>query len=417
MQEYRYLGYSEKERGEHAGFRGIGKYSGLAIAEKIIVDSSRYGAASRLRVVVHVGEMIREVEERHNPPLEELLRQFTTLDEFPEDKEEHYTFVELHKIRPDSIEILDEGTISDYLSKVAPVPFDPKFQYAVEIEDNLRETVSDYFVVPLSVNKSDVYKPYLPDCRRPGFETVLFKDKGQEVLAFAWYCQNLKKGQFKEKENSGLVFRVKNIAVGDRHLARKSLWEATPERAFHFFGEIHVLDPEVIPSADRTDFEDNGARRQLYKRCVRISSILNRKAGEESATRRFKEALNDARGFLDQRQQQLADHQLPVELREEVVFQLKKFQEDIEKRIPGSQAPLKSAGKKFLRRSQKFLNRLQAPSNQFFDLQKELRLSPKLRALYNIVMGILKEEFRSDPDRLERIIRRIQDSLTIGHVD
>jgi hypothetical protein len=40
-----------------------------------------------------------------------------------------------------------------------------------------------------------------------------------------------------------------------------------------------------------------------------------------------------------------------------------------------------------------------------------------LRALYNIVMGILKEEFRSDPDRLERIIRRIQDSLTIGHVD
>src|SRR5437879_5949408 len=33
MQEYRYLGYSEKERTEHAGFRGIGKYSGLAIAE------------------------------------------------------------------------------------------------------------------------------------------------------------------------------------------------------------------------------------------------------------------------------------------------------------------------------------------------------------------------------------------------
>ncbi len=64
MQEYRYLGYSEKERGEHAGFRGIGKYSGLAIAEKIIVDSSRYGAPTRLRVVIHVGEMIKEVEKR-----------------------------------------------------------------------------------------------------------------------------------------------------------------------------------------------------------------------------------------------------------------------------------------------------------------------------------------------------------------
>lgn len=417
MQEYRYLGYSEKKRGEHAGFRGIGKYSGLAIAEKIIVDSSRYGVATRLRVVVHVADMIREVEERHNPPLEDLLQRFTTLSEFPEDKEAHYTFVELHKIRADSMAILHEGTISDYLSKVAPVPLDPKFQHAHEIEENLRETAPDYFVVPLSVNKRDVYKPYLPDCRRPGFETVLFKDRSSEVLAFAWYCQNLKRGQFKDKENSGLVYRMKNIAVGDRHLTRKTLWATTPERAFHFFGEIHVLDPEVIPSADRTDFEDNAAREQLYKRCIRISSVLNRKAGEESATRRFKEALNNARDFLDQREQQLEDHQLPIELREEVVFRLRNYQEDINKRIPGSPSPLKSAGRKFLKRAQKFLNRLQGPSTQFFDLKKELRLNAKLQALYNIFMGVLKEEFRNDPDRLERIIRRVQDSLTIGHVD
>jgi molecular chaperone HtpG len=417
MQEYRYLGYSEKQRGEHAGFRGIGKYSGLAIAEKIIVDSSRFGSDSRWRVVVHVGDMISEVERRQNPPLEDLLQQFTSLEEFPEDKEKHYTFVELHKIRQDSIEVLDEDAIRDYLSKVAPVPFDTKFKHAVEIEENLAETVSDYFVVPLSINGRDVLKPYLPDCRRPGFETVLFTDKGQEVLAFAWYCQNLQRGQFKDKENSGLVYRVKNIAVGDRHLTRKTLWKATPERAFHFFGEIHVLDPQVIPSADRTDFEDNAARRQLYERCLRISSILSRKAGEESATRRFKEALSNAGSFLQQRQQQFADHQLPVELREEVVFQLKKYQEDIEKRIPGSKSRLKSAGKRFVKSAQRFLSRLQAPSDQFFDLQKELRLSAKMRALYNIVMAVLKEEFRSDPERLERVIRRIQDALTIGHVD
>ncbi len=349
--------------------------------------------------------------------MEDLLHQFTAISEFPEDKEQHYTFVELHNIRPDSVDILDEGAIRGYLSRVAPVPFDPKFQHSLEIEENLKEMDSDYFVVPLSVNNRDVYKPYLQDCKRPGFETILFKDRGSEVLAFAWYCQNMEKGQFKDKENSGLVYRVRNIAVGDRHLTRKTLWDATPERAFHFFGEIYVLDPEVIPSADRTDFEDNAARGQLYKRCVRISSVLNRKAGEESATRRFKEALNNARDFLDQRQQQFEDHQLPIELREEVVFRLRNYQEDIQKRIPGSRGTLKSGGKKFLRRAQKFLNRLQGAPAQFFDLQKELRLSPKLRALYNIFMGVLKEEFRNDPERLERIIRRIQDSLTIGHVD
>src|SRR6267378_524070 len=40
MEQYRYLGFSEKERTKHAGFRGIGKYSGSAVAQKLIVDSA-----------------------------------------------------------------------------------------------------------------------------------------------------------------------------------------------------------------------------------------------------------------------------------------------------------------------------------------------------------------------------------------
>src|SRR5690348_11923319 len=40
VRQYRYLGYSQKQRGRHAGFRGIGKYSGVDVADKIIVDTS-----------------------------------------------------------------------------------------------------------------------------------------------------------------------------------------------------------------------------------------------------------------------------------------------------------------------------------------------------------------------------------------
>jgi len=61
MEQYRYLGFSEKERSKHAGFRGIGKYSGSSVAEKLIVDSSPYGVAKRFRAVIHADRMMQEL--------------------------------------------------------------------------------------------------------------------------------------------------------------------------------------------------------------------------------------------------------------------------------------------------------------------------------------------------------------------
>jgi len=43
VQTYRYLGYSSKTRGTNVGFRGIGKSSGHAAAEKIVVRTSKLG--------------------------------------------------------------------------------------------------------------------------------------------------------------------------------------------------------------------------------------------------------------------------------------------------------------------------------------------------------------------------------------
>ena len=69
MREYRYLGYSEKDPAEQAGFRGIGKYSGVAVADKIIVDSSPYGIPKRYQVVIHVDTMIDALDKDKNTPL------------------------------------------------------------------------------------------------------------------------------------------------------------------------------------------------------------------------------------------------------------------------------------------------------------------------------------------------------------
>jgi hypothetical protein len=412
MREYRYLGFSEKDPTEHAGFRGIGKYSGLAVAEKIIVDSSPSGLSKRYRVVIHVGSMIAALDKDKNTPLERLLSEFTELEKGQAPRDEHYTFVELHKIRRDASNLFEDGVLKQYLTRTAPVPLHPDFRFSTEIERRLAENIPDYLAVDLSVNGKNIFKPYMANCRDPEFETVLYQEDKQEVLAFSWYCQNADKGQFEPKEESGLVYRVKNIAVGDGQLTRRTLWEATPERAFYFFGEIHVLDPKVVPSSDRTDFEDTSARTRLHQRCVRIASILRRKAGEESTRRRFDESVAKGNETISERTKELQSGTLPLELKDEVLFQIQKVQEDVQKRLKRSKDErAKRRARRFLARSRKLFSTIRKDRKGFFDLEKALKFDRRLRVLYETVIQVLKEEFRHDPERLERIIRRVHDSI------
>jgi molecular chaperone HtpG len=410
VRQYRYLGYSQKERAKHAGFRGIGKYAGLAIAEKLIVDTSPLGVPERHRIIIHADRMIAEIKRGGNPPLERVLEEHTELFSEPAKADEHYTFVELHKISTEAQSLLDVDDIKAYLARTAPVPLNPAFGFAKQIDGKLRANVPDFLALDLSVNGANVYKPYFANCGEPEFETVLFEEHETAVLAYCWYCQNSEKGQFDPKDLAGLVFRVKNIAVSDGQLTRGMLWKSTPERAFYFFGEIHVLDAQVTPSSDRTAFEDNEARKRLEQRCLRISSILRSRAGEESAVRRFDEVLDRGVEIVSRREGQVRTRDLPFELKDQAVYEVKKLQEDLQKRLKGPRTPKTvNRAKRLIGRTRKFLHAINRKKVGFLDLRTDLRFDPKLRTFYDCVVAVLREEFDDDPDRLERIIRRIHE--------
>lgn len=412
VRQYRYLGFSQKDRTRTAGFRGIGKYSSSAVAKKLIVDTSPIGVPKQFRVIIDAEGMMAEVQKGKNPPLEELLMEHSEISESPAPLDGHFTFVELHGISEDSQVLMDEKNMKGYLARTAPVPFDPKFEFGTEVNKKLIDNVPEFMSPPLLVNGANVYKLFFPDCYEPSYETVLFDDRKPEVLAFGWYCQNKVKGQLDPKDDAGLVFRVKNIAVGDGHLTRRMLWQITPERASYFFGEIHVLDPDVVPSSDRVDFEDNTARSRLAKRCQRISTILRAKAGKESAVRRFDEAIEGASEVIKKREGEVSSGKLPLEFKEEVAYEIKKIQEDLQKRLKGPKSPTAARrARRLMKKSRKVLNSLQTPNTGFIDLQRELKFDPKLRALYETILEVLKEEFRSQPERLERTILRIHEAI------
>jgi hypothetical protein len=412
VKQYRYLGFSGKHPTTHAGFRGIGKYSAVAVAEKIIVDSSPLGVARRYRAVIHADRMMEALRREKNPPLERILRENTEFSETRGPLEDHFTFVELHRIRADAAELMNIDDMRHYLTRNGPVPLDPSFPLAPKIETQLRDNVPSYLAVGIKLNGESLYKPFFENCSDPEFETVLFNDMRPEVLAFCWYCQNQAKGQLDPKEEAGLIFRVKNIAVGDGQLSRRMLWKTTPERSFYFFGEIHVLDSEVVPSSDRTDFEDNAARERLVSRALRVSTILRKKAGEESALRRFEETLDRGSELVSTREGEIRAGEVPTELKDQVVYEIQKLQEDVKKRLAGPRTPQSTRrAQRLLGRTKRVLRFVKGGEKGFVDLQAELNFDSKLRALYDTIMEVLREEFGHQPDRLERLVKRIHEAL------
>ena len=373
MRRYRYVGFSEKESEFDVGFRGIGTISGIAVAKRIIVTSSRLNQPRRHKVVIDAERMLEKVRSDRNPPLEELLRDFTEVSTEEADVKEHFTLVELHEIHQDSQELYDKAVLKDYLRRVLPLPFDPAFKYGKDISRRLRLNVPDFFEVPITIDDEPLYKPHVTDLFPPEFDTIFVGDDADSsVLAYCWYCMHVSKGQFPDKKTRGLGYRVKNFAIGTPQLTRQTLWDATPERAFNFFGEIHLFDKELVPSSDRDNFEDNAARKRTYSRCTRIAQVLNRKAGIESQQRRFGEVIKETEAVLSARGRELDLGDLPADLQDEIQYEIR---------------------------------------SALGNIAKAVKLSPQAKAVYETIVEVLREELAGQPRRLERVLKAVHTRL------
>lgn len=433
IRRYRYLGFSGKDRGTHAGFRGIGKFSAIGVCSKIIVSSSRLGDAKRCQVVINAADMFQRLQKNKNVPLEDLLREHSDFSERPEKPSQHYTFVELHGIRGDAADLLDVAAIKSYLVRVAPLPLDPSYAHAKEIRDRLYQVIPGFLEVDVLVDGQAIYKKFLENGIRPAFEPIFEAEGPTNPIAFCWYCQHAGKGQFREttesgtrghrRPDSGLIYRSSNFAVGDGNLTRETLWDSTPERAFYFFGEIHVLDTGVIPTSARDNCEDTPERKRLFERCKSIATTLSFEAGLQSQQQRFGEVVDDSARLVAQTEATLKAGSLAVELKEERTFQIQKVLEDVKKRLKQSSrldrkdARVEHKAKQVLRRAERLKRELSGQgSGQFImvDIVKELAMDSRTKAIYDSIIGVIKEEFRDDTARFEALVKKIHDALRKG---
>jgi hypothetical protein len=419
MREYRYLGFSEKIVGEDAGFRGIGKYSPVSLCERIIVDSSQFGIDKHYRVVIDASEMRKR---NKNTPLDEVLKDHTSIADSPATKEEHYTFVELQGIKQDAKSHLDLSELIRYLRQTAPLPLDPQFTHAEVIEKGMVKFVPGYFPAQLTVNGVPIYKTFIEPCAPP-VDQIIWDKERENPIAYYWACPNKEEGRFKEPglevtrrhHHAGLIFKIKNITVGDHFLPRKAFWKTTPELSTHYFGEIHILDKGVTPSSDRTDFEDNAARRSLYEQCYIIAQDLNLRRRTESVARNFDKAVAAVNQAVTQGEGKLQQNAMPVELKDDAAYRIRRTLENLQKRLNQSKNLKKQrAAKAAMKRGERFISKLNSLGRKeggVVDITDALKFDARCKAVYEAIINVLKKEFQHDPQRLERIVVQIHDAL------
>lgn len=421
LNEYRKVGFSKKMVGEFAGFRGIGKLAGISVAKKLIVTTSPYGISEKYILTFDAEAMINEIDalkkNRENISLNNLIAKHTTISSDAEHKNEHYTMVELHDIKPDSKILLDNKNLCDYLSKNAPVPFDPNFPYGKEIEDDIRRFVLDYDCVELLVDNMPVYKPFAPNLK-PYKHILVWDSKRQKQKAFCWYCENIGKGQIKSDELSGFIYRYKNFAVGDNYLTRKTIWGVSSHLAFYFMGEIYITVPEIIPTSQRDDFEQSIERDTFYKDANVIANEVIKLARTSSNIRRAKEVVDEGAKVVstigkevDKKEPSLRD--LSVEKITLLSNTISKIQSR-EKNIPPDDKSTRILAKRVVKKAWKLLGQISEIEKQEkkqYSIINALRFNNQAKRVYLTTIRTLKDVLVDQPEELEVIIKEIHKNL------
>jgi len=441
LKEYRKMGFSKKPFGTYAGWRGIGKAAGLAVAEKLIVSTAQESNTVGYQLVFQASQMLDEVRQLRrsgeNIPFNQLISKFTTIESFEkDDPKDHFTSVELRNVRKEMPELLDPGLIHAHLSQIAPVPFHSDFKHGQKIQEQLAEHLEEYLPLIVFVNENRVFKPYLDtwtyeeeefSVKDPEFLPVYNQER--ELVSFAWYCMNQGKGQIRGPISvadqavnvSGLVYRLYDIRIGDAQLCRSTIWRATPERAFYAIGEVHVVDSRVEPTSDRNDFVDNLPRYDLYDSCTVIAKEISRKAGKQSEELRAEEKVRTASSDVGNISLQLSQGKVSREVVPLYIQRAMNARDELERRLPKTtKEETRRIGNSALEQASLLIEQLRlglelphVPEQgtlvptQFVDIMEELSLSDEARQVYDAVMKAVGEFFVDVPGFYEEMVRRI----------
>lgn len=261
---------SNKKIGEDKGFRGIGRLCGLAYCRELIFTSTAAGEnvisvmkcdAAKMRA------MISENEHGEKHTANEVLHHiYDFYTEQTSDTDAHWFNVEMIGVNDENTDLLDFDQIKDYLSFVAPVPYQNTFIFRTEVYNHAKELnyiIDEYQIL---LNGESIFKKYKTNFKTSKGDDEIFNidfkeifDAHKNLLAWMWIgVSHFRAVISKECKMRGLRLRKENIQIGGDDALQKLFKE---DRGHHYFiGEVYAVSKDLIPNSQRDYFNENAIR-------------------------------------------------------------------------------------------------------------------------------------------------------------
>lgn len=264
---------SEKDGFSQAGQYGVGRLVGAGFCSKIIFRTKAKGEDVGTEVIINSDAARQIIRDKNDHS--DAVKVMTEISEVAKinDPKEHFFEVTLEEIKDGYDELLSETEIMSYLAAVAPVDYSFQFKnMLISQNPEFKEIHSKMKFVKLSVNNKPITKKYGLSVIGTGDEILSLdvfhlKDEDEE-LAWGWYAVTPFTKEIPEvyneeiEPNRGIRLRKNNIQIGDAKLLDKFFHEARGNH--YFYGEVHVVSPEIVPDSTRQGLASTHEALTLY---------------------------------------------------------------------------------------------------------------------------------------------------------
>jgi hypothetical protein len=287
-----------KKRGRGArGFRGVGRLAGIGYCQELIFRSRAAGEhkVSELRWDCRKLKTILRSGEEHD--LREAVAEIVELRRIPPTSvSDRFFEVEMRGIvRHRNDQLLSATAINTYLSQVAPVPFRKDFPFKDKILKHVGSHVrlGDLQIL-VGEGSSPVHRPHAEALEIgvgvfDGFtdvELLTIEGMDAETACVGWVLHHGYTGALPSGCNvRGLRVRCGNIQIGDDRMFE----ELFPESRFNAWsvGELHIIDPRIIPNGRRDHFEQSVHFHNLLTHLAPVAREITRRCRTSSMQRKW----------------------------------------------------------------------------------------------------------------------------------
>ena len=264
---------SLKEVNGNRGFRGIGRLVGLVFGESIKFYTRQKGDQNVFAISWDGNRLESGIAS--SASIDEIISKSVTTesivgDEYPE----HFFEVQISGIsRYAASTLFNVDVVRNYLGEVCPVPFDDQFSYRTDINSILRKDPR-FSAINIYLNAEEpaiITKHLSSELFFPNGDSIEI-ERLEEInvpalsidsfAAIGWVAHWAYSGAIpKTLGVRGIRARIGNMQIGDECVFDHLFTESRFNR--WSVGEVHIVDPHILPNAKRDYFEPSPHLRNL----------------------------------------------------------------------------------------------------------------------------------------------------------